>query len=280
MTFDDWSAGVDPKIRGSWNLHTLLPKGMDFFILLSSINGILGSGGQANYAAGNSYQDSLARYRVSLGEHAASLDLGVMLEEGFVADNEVLMKRMQAYGYYKPLSQNELFALLDHYCDLAQGVPTFLKAQSVLGIETPARMRARGIDEAEWMSRPLFSHLRQIGDVAGPGSAPNPETSVDLVSIIVNAASAAEAGAAVTQALTKKLSKTLSVKQEDIDVSTPMHVYGVDSLVAVELRNWFAKEMGADVAVFSIMGGATFTAVGMLVAEKSQYRKRSNVGGG
>jgi len=44
-----------------------------------------------------------------------------------------------------------------------------------------------------------------------------------------------------------------------------MHLYGVDSLIAVELRNWFT-EFSADIAIFEILGGATFKAVGGLAA--------------
>jgi hypothetical protein len=51
----------------AWNLHHCLPRDMDFFILLSSVAGLVGNRGQANYAAGNTFQDALASHRVSLG---------------------------------------------------------------------------------------------------------------------------------------------------------------------------------------------------------------------
>ena len=73
MTFDDWRTSVAHKVRGFWNLHCLLPKDMDFFLCLSSVAGIVGSDGQANYAAGNTYMDALAHYRVSLGEKVLKL---------------------------------------------------------------------------------------------------------------------------------------------------------------------------------------------------------------
>ena len=50
-----------------------------------------------------------------------------------------------------------------------------------------------------------------------------------------------------------------------------MHAYGVDSLVAVELRNWFSQVLEADVAVFEILGeGRSFEDLGTLVAGKSR----------
>lgn len=54
-------------------------------MLLSFVAGFLGSAVQASYAAGNTHMDSLARYRVAQGEKAIALDLGVMLENGFLA---------------------------------------------------------------------------------------------------------------------------------------------------------------------------------------------------
>ncbi len=50
-----------------------------------------------------------------------------------------------------------------------------------------------------------------------------------------------------------------------------LEAYGVDSLLVVELRNYFAKEFHADVPVFDITGGSSFETVGLTVAKKSQY---------
>ena len=75
-----------PKVQGSWNLHDLLPRGMDFFICLSSVSGVVGGGGQANYAAANTYMDALVRYRTMRGEKATAIDLGWMESEGVAAE--------------------------------------------------------------------------------------------------------------------------------------------------------------------------------------------------
>lgn len=48
MTLEDWNTSTDPKVRGTWNLHSLRPNGLDFFILFSSIVGIIGGPGQGN----------------------------------------------------------------------------------------------------------------------------------------------------------------------------------------------------------------------------------------
>ena len=86
MRFEDFEAALKPKVQGSWSLHSHPPKSLDFFVFFSSLNGILGSRGQSNYGAGNTYEDALAKYRISHGEKAVSLDIGLIISFGFVAE--------------------------------------------------------------------------------------------------------------------------------------------------------------------------------------------------
>ncbi|TAQ90890.1 hypothetical protein B7494_g783 [Chlorociboria aeruginascens] len=270
MSFADWSAAITSKVHGSWNLHTCLGD-LDFFILLSSITGVLGSAGQANYAAGNSYLDSLARYRVSRGQKAVSLDLGVMKGEGFLAENEAFMKRWIGPGYFLQVSQEQLFALLDYYCDASLPILPARDSQLFMGVDVPSNLRARGIDDPYWMRKPLLRQLYQIGNsvnAAGPST-----TKANYATLLAGVQSFAEARQIIVLVLQQKLSKAFGIPEDGMQAEDSMHVYGVDSLVAVELRNWFAKEFGVEVAVFDLLGGATFAGIAMLVAGKSPFVK-------
>lgn len=78
-----------PKIDGSWYLHTLtrnIP--LDFFVLFSSITSVLGSAGQANYVAANSFMDTLAAQRRIQGRPALSVSWGPWAEVGMAATLE------------------------------------------------------------------------------------------------------------------------------------------------------------------------------------------------
>ncbi|TGO47687.1 hypothetical protein BCON_0267g00180 [Botryotinia convoluta] len=226
MKFQEWEHCVNPKISGSWNLHTVLPQGMDFFVLLSSTVGIIGHVGQSNYAAGNTYQDALAQFRVSNGEKATAIDLGVVLGAGFVAENPGVRETLQQIGSILPLDLEKLFALFDLYCDPKLQFQSPIHSQVVNGLGIPSQI---------------------IAEVA-------------------------EAGLLVANALRSNLSKILGIPEYDIELRNRVESYGIDSLVAVELRNWFGREMGADLAVFEILG-ANFLAVGLTVATKSSFRK-------
>ncbi len=82
MTYAKWSRAFLPKTQGSRNLLAQLsPDDAPFFILLSSITGIIGNTAQANYASGNTFEDALAHYaRRHLSIAATSIDVGLVAD--------------------------------------------------------------------------------------------------------------------------------------------------------------------------------------------------------
>ncbi|KAH8433187.1 beta-ketoacyl reductase [Aspergillus melleus] len=123
MTYQEWREAVDCKVAGTWNLHRLLPKGLDFFIMYSSISGGLGGTAAANYSAACAFQDAFAYYRNTLGERATTLNLGVMLDDGVLRDNDTVRGVLMGTGYLIGITRKNMFALLEHHCDPSLEVP-------------------------------------------------------------------------------------------------------------------------------------------------------------
>jgi NAD(P)-dependent dehydrogenase (short-subunit alcohol dehydrogenase family)/acyl carrier protein len=279
MTHSEWMQALRPKVAGSRNLDRLLPSGLSFFVMLSSVVGIHGSAGQANYAAGGTYQDALARERVERGEQAIVLDLGWMVSDGIIAESDFLTHTFKTAGLMMPVDSNEYLALLDYCCNpAAKDCMDPAACQIMVGLETPAGLAAKGADIPALLERSTFRVLHAIeleGDKVENGAdGENPNAMKNWSAAFSEARSPDEAREVVVEGLTQKLSRALSIPPTDIDTHRPLHSYGVDSLLAVELRSWLAKEFGANVAVFEIMGATSFDGVALTVLAKTTSARK------
>jgi aryl carrier-like protein len=246
---------------------------MDFFVLLSSLCGIVGNLGQANYAAGNTYQDALAQHRVSQGEKATSLDIGAMASVGIIAENTDFIGLMgHDEDVIRVVQENEFHSALDIYLGPdAPAAESEMGAQALVGMSTPQVYIDKGIELPSLLSQRLYASIARLGshssDMNMSGS--RDADGINYPSLFRSASSIEDASSVVISALTSKLSRALSVAPEDLDPSKPLHQYGVDSLVAVELRNWFGKEFEASVTVLKIMNAVDVRAVAALVVAES-----------
>lgn len=246
---------------------------LDWMILLSSVSGVIGNPGQANYAAGCTFQDSLAQYRSRQGQRTVSIDLGVMRNVGVVAESELLKNHLSdgSRGLGQ-VEEEELLALLDICCDPKESTTT-ISSQVIMGLRTPVEFLTQSLEVPEIMDRPLFAHFSQLA--TSVNSSEGNASGDNLALLYRQAATAEERAKVAAQSLARKLARALAIEADDVDLEKPLHAFGVDSLVAVELRNWIAKEFAADIPVFEIMGGRTVEGVGELVEKSSQIGKRS-----
>ncbi|KAL9640595.1 MAG: hypothetical protein Q9204_000651 [Flavoplaca sp. TL-2023a] len=267
MSYEDWTAATRPKVAGSWNLHTVLPQGLDFFILTASISGIFGQITQVNYASGNTYQDALARYRLAHGEKAVSLDLGLLLIDGLLKDKPDLVKRLNSTGYFVPLAEAEILAIFDHYCDPNLEYSSQYDTQPIVGIQSPAVLRSQGIELPASMQQPLWSVMASIDSGTNVTLATkDEETDVQASTIAANTVE--EAGAITSRAITNRIAKIMSIEPEKLDLSSPIHSFGVDSLSAVDIRNWISKTFAVQISTFEILGNNSLSELGLAVARK------------
>ncbi|KAF6805458.1 type I polyketide synthase, partial [Colletotrichum musicola] len=102
MTYDQWLRATRPKVAGTLNFLRHSGSQLSFFVMLSSFGGVIGHLSQANYSAGNAFQDALTRHRTGvLGLPAVSVDLPAVMGAGFVfgsgaAERERILKGLGA----------------------------------------------------------------------------------------------------------------------------------------------------------------------------------------
>ncbi|KAI9644954.1 hypothetical protein NHQ30_006989 [Ciborinia camelliae] len=277
MTYSEWQQSTSPKVLGSWNLHTILPHNLDFFILLSSVSGIVGFPGQSNYAAGNTYLDSLARHRISQGQKGISIALGVVDDDGYLSENPTIKEKILASAPVTPISRTSFFNLLNHFCDPKLKIDE-KSCNPIIGLRAQSGKDTRDLHRAgsvwtSWLQCPLFSLLQNdISNTSASSSDLSSYSSQSLQTLFADAPNTQAAVTIVLEALVSKIARMTVIKEELIDPKSAMHNYGVDSLVAIEIRKWVKKEFGAEVAVFDILGGSTFLGVAGVVVEKSEFR--------
>ncbi|KAL2862548.1 uncharacterized protein BJX67DRAFT_296391 [Aspergillus lucknowensis] len=269
MSLDDWNAATKSKIKGSWNLHTHFntADSLDFFVFFSSMSGIYGNATQSNYGAGNTYEDALAHWRVSQGLPAVALNLGPVKAVGYVAENTGITARMTKMGHF-PVTEDQVLGVLESailspfdrqvVVGMNQGAGPHwdVDGESLLGRD--ARFQAMRYKQRSQAAR----------DGAGGSGAGGAATLASQLAVVTTKQ---EAQTLVGEAIAHKLSDIFMIPATDIDASKHPSAYGVDSLVAVELRNMLALQAAADVSIFNIMQSASLAALALEVAMKSTH---------
>ncbi|RMJ25781.1 polyketide synthase [Aspergillus sp. HF37] len=268
MSYHAWRRAMAPKTQGSSNLHCLLPGGMDFFVMLSAVTGLTGAKGQSNYAAGNTFQDGLAQYRVAIGEKAVALDLGYFSSVGIINDNTEVRERVLRRMEFEPISKSDLLSVLDQYCQARADPLSSSTCQTTVGILQ--RIRERGFDAMDWASRPMFNHLT-FPDMADPQDFPPKKPKFSKM--IGLAYSFAEARGAVVSRLQTKLATFLSISPAELVPTKAIAEYGVDSLLILHLRNWISDELGTEVGKADLSGAATIGSIAIWIIKNSGHAR-------
>nr|ALQ32825.1 putative polyketide synthase [Fusarium dlaminii] len=270
MTFQQWELTMRSKVNTSKNLHELLPRDLDFFILLSSLAGVVGQMASANYAGGCAYQDALAKYRRAHGQNALSLDIGWMSNIGIIAEKEAYQRQRQTSNDMQPIDDKELLALLTLCCDPTNPIklPPLSEGQVLFGLRTPADILEEGQQPPALLEQPLLSAFSFLS-----GSNNTPTKALDHTEnardVFQKSSGAGERKQVVIRAIAAKLARAMSISPEDVVPSKPLSSYGVDSLMAVELRNWINKEFSSTVAVFDVIGSISIAGVAEVVETRS-----------
>lgn len=134
MTFTEWDQCVRPKVQGTWNLHHATSSAsLDFFLLFSSICGLSGQWGQANYNSANTFLDAFVNYRHGQNLPASVVDIGFMGCVGMAVANRALVEKLTASGYLFLVEQDLIDALTIAIAHSRPGKDRFLN-KSHLGL--------------------------------------------------------------------------------------------------------------------------------------------------
>ncbi|KAJ8063559.1 hypothetical protein OCU04_007431 [Sclerotinia nivalis] len=266
MTHDDYHTAIHAKVAGTWNLHNAAleeKEPLDFFTALSSISGVVGNKGQANYAAANTFLDAFASYRQALGLCANTVDLGAIEDVGYVAEQGGALEARFDKRQWTPINEGVLRKLINYsiFQQDNKALNAASSAQLITGLAYP--LTADGSDLAE---EPRFSYL--FNSHGGDGASGDSDGGNDLADQAIKAFRMMHASGADLSALSKasigllqtQITKILRLETE-LEPGKPLMAYGLDSLSAVELRGWVRHKLGAELSTLDITNASSLIAL-------------------
>ena len=273
MTYEEWTIPLHSKVQGTWNLHKYFghEQPLDFMIFCSSVSGIFGNASQAQYAAGNTYQDTLAHYRRAQGLKAVSVNLGIMLDVGVYAEtgSAALKVWEQALGISEPVFHALMKSLINSQQRKRDAREEDAPIQVCTGLGTADILAIYHLANPAYFMDPRFGPLAVTSVSSTMGGASREGAAASLASRLLEA-DPASASIIITDALVKKTADILRIPPSEVDPSRPMYQYGVDSLVALEVRNWITREMKASMALLDILAAVPMETFAAQIALKSK----------
>jgi len=260
---------MQAKVAGGWNLHLATRQhDLDHFVLFSSAAGFLGSPGQANHAAANAFLAGLARRRRSEGLPALCIDWGPWLEIGAATRGDIL-DRARSAGF-GPIGTD---AGLEALARLMTGAST---RTMVLPIDWGTYLQ----HVSGGAERPWFSGVRGekspgraptgMANGSHDGAAPSPRAPAPTaapLALRVSDAVPGRRGEVLMEGLREVAGRVLGAPGDEVDPTVPLTELGLDSLMAVEMRNRLAAALGRTLPATLLFNHPTLEALAELLIE-------------
>ncbi|KAI1416801.1 hybrid PKS-NRPS PsoA [Hypoxylon sp. FL1857] len=268
MTMQDFEVVLRPKVEGTKNLDELFfSADLDFFVLLSSLSCIIGNPFQSNYGAANMFMSSLAAQRRKRGVAASVIHIAMLLGFGFLATQDGKQESHLRKMGYLPISEPEFHTIFAEA--VRCGRPSSgLNHELITGLG--------GATDVPWRQFSRFSHhSSRVREAAQED--PRKTDDLTIQGQLAEVRGTQQAVSTLESWFSKRLGRILQIPDDKIETSSSLISLGIDSLIAVEIRNLFLKELAVDIPTLSLLGGATLTSICQEVVGKLSALLRENL---
>ncbi|KAM3068355.1 hypothetical protein ACMFMG_009492 [Clarireedia jacksonii] len=274
MSLEQMEKVLKPKIDGTNYLDELFyDTELDFFVLFSSLSSVVGNSGQSNYAAASTYLTSLAAQRRKRGLAGSAFDIGRVVGIGYVERaGQVVHDQLTKYGYM-PISESDFHQMF------AETIVAGRSGTDALPEVTTGIRAVRSDEEVKvpWYDNPRFSHC--IVEAKEVEVMKDGKKTVFPVSVQLETATTKEEALDILkECFANKLQVILQLSADQVNYEIPLVELGIDSLVAVEVRSWFLKELKTDMPVLKVLGGGSVTNLCQQTLDKLPAKMLPNLG--
>ncbi len=237
----EWSRFAEvmaPKVDGAWNLHALtLGRPLDFFVLYSSVAGLIGSSAQANHASANAFMDALAHERQARGWPALSINWGVWSDVGSAAERQAGDRvKLQGVGTIAPAHGLRVLGAL---------LTTTRPQAAVLPVAWELYLRQFRGGAPAWL-REVSAIGRTKTGPARPGVAAVSDDGSSLRARLQDVPANRQLETVEGHVMAQVIAVIGLDPTRPLDPQQALGEIGVDSLMAVELRNRLTSTLGLE----------------------------------
>ncbi|GLI80229.1 mycolipanoate synthase [Penicillium ochrochloron] len=263
MTYDDWTSTLAPKISGTWNLHQAVEQeDLDFFVAFSSLGGLCGNIGQANYAAANTFLDSFSQYRQQLGLPCSALVLGAVQDAGFVSQNRKVLQSMQSSSVRLMTAGEVMKGLWKAICQ--SKMPS--SSPVIVGLGNTRPLSEPGV-RTMWARDKRFAMYYNLESDVGTVKEVSDNLKVLLAKVEKNPAllDESETETIVRWELGKLITQHMPNAQDMSDEEVNQIV--IDSLMSIEIKGWGRRNLGLEISLAEITKAGTVGRLANVVME-------------
>ncbi|RAK90795.1 polyketide synthase [Aspergillus costaricaensis CBS 115574] len=269
MAYEEWIEALAPKVQGTRNVHQATQDcSLDFFVLLSSVSGTAGHIGQANYAAANTFLDAFVTYRHSKGLPASVLDIGFMGDIGVIAETSHRAREMVEMSSWEILEEHDLLKALE--IQIMGSAP-----QLALGMGTtkPVSEMENGVTVGQ-DARFLAWHNMLTASDGGSASQDNElKTFVNAIkrnpSLLYDPATETK----ITLEIGRMVASNMSYP-DDMPYEELCEI-AIDSLMTIEIRSWFRRNVGVEVSLAQISKAQNVKGLGAITMQVLREKHKS-----
>jgi len=250
LSWPRFATVLGPKGDGAWNLHrATIEKPLDFFVLFSSVAALLGPRGGANYAAANAMLDALAHARRAENLPALSIAWGAWGEIGWAARRSNAAPVAPGFAFMAPDDGIRALEIALHLGGTAHVAVA------------PIDWRAVG-DHAARAERPVPSMFADVVASYGARATPARRGAEPALADVLPAAPQPNRYALAIAQLQDLAANVLGIEEADrIDAERPLKELGMDSILAVDLRNAVARSARRDMPATLLFDYPTIAAL-------------------